>query len=309
MKKLTTLAALLLASATAAHAADQQQPAQQPAQKPATAQQPAQKPAAQSQPTQAAPGDKPQSIEDRASYIIGFNLGSNLKQQEIPVSGDLIIKGLRDGLGGGKGLLTDEEIQATMTEFQQSMMAKQQEKMQVMGAKNKKEADDFLAANKGKQGVITTASGLQYQILQQGTGANPKETDKVTVHYKGTLIDGTVFDSSYERNEPATFVVNQVIPGWVEAMQLLKVGSKAKIFVPPALAYGETGAGQEIGPNSMLIFEVELLKTEPGGAPDAGEGEPAEGGAQGDHAGHQHGEAQPQGEQKPPQGDQKPPQQ
>lgn len=305
MKKLTTLAALLLASATAAAHADQQQPAQQPAQKPATAQQPA----AQSQPTQAAPGDKPQSIEDRASYIIGFNLGSNLKQQEIPVSGDLIIKGLRDGLGGGKGLLTDEEIQATMTEFQQSMMAKQQEKMQAMGAKNKKEADDFLAANKGKQGVITTASGLQYQILQQGTGATPKETDKVTVHYKGTLIDGTVFDSSYDRNEPATFVVNQVIPGWVEAMQLLKVGSKAKIFVPPALAYGETGAGQEIGPNSMLIFEVELLKTEPGDAPAAGgEGQP--GGAQGgDHAGHQHGEAQPQGEQKPPQGDQKPPQQ
>lgn len=287
MKKLTSLAALLLVAATATAAAQQPSAQQQPAQKPA-AQQPA--------PAQAAPGDKPQSLEDKASYIIGFNLGSNLKQQEIPISADLIIKGLRDGLGGAKGLLTDEEIQATMTEFQQKMMAKQQEKMQAAGAKNKQDADAFLAANKGKQGVITTASGLQYQILKEGTGPNPKPTDQVTVHYKGTLLDGTVFDSSYDRNEPATFVVGQVIPGWVEALQLMKVGSKAKLFIPPSLAYGESGAGQEIGPNALLIFEVELLKTEPGqpegdepGAP-AGEAEGAQ------------GQPQTQGEQKPPQG-------
>lgn len=276
MKKLTSLAALLLLTATVA-AADQQPDAQQPAQTPA--------------PSQAAPGDKPQSLEDKASYIIGFNLGSNLKQQEIPVSADLIVKGLRDGLGGAQGLLTDEEIQATMTEFQQKMMAQQQAKMQAVGAKNKKEADDFLAANKTKQGVVTTASGLQYQILQEGTGALPKPTDNVTVHYKGTLLDGTVFDSSYERNEPATFTVNQVIPGWVEALQLMKVGSKAKLFIPPALAYGETGAGQQIGPNSLLVFEVELLKTE-AGAPVGGEAAPPP------------AEEQPaaEGEQKPPQG-------
>jgi FKBP-type peptidyl-prolyl cis-trans isomerase FklB len=281
MKKLTSLAALLLLAATVAARADQQPSAQQqPAQKPAPA-------------AQAAPGDKPQSLEDKASYIIGFNLGSNLKQQEIPVSADLIVKGLRDGLGGAQGLLTDEEIQAAMTEFQQKMMAQQQAKMQAVGEKNKKEAEEFLAANKTKQGVVTTASGLQYQILQQGTGPNPKPTDQVTVHYKGTLLDGKVFDSSYDRNEPATFTVGQVIPGWVEALQLMKVGSKAKLFIPPALAYGESGAGQDIGPNSLLVFEVELLKTEPGAAPPA-EGQPAAGEAQ--------GQPEPQGEQKPPQG-------
>ncbi|HKH45943.1 MAG TPA: FKBP-type peptidyl-prolyl cis-trans isomerase [Thermoanaerobaculia bacterium] len=290
MKKLTSLAALLLVAATAA--AQQPSAQQQPAQKPAAQQPTAQQPA----PAQAAPGDKPQSLEDKASYIIGFNLGSNLKQQEIPVSADLIVKGLRDGLGGAKGLLTDEEIQASMTEFQQQMMAKQQAKMQAAGAKNKQEAEAFLASNKGKQGVVTTASGLQYQILKEGTGPNPKPTDQVTVHYKGTLLDGTVFDSSYDRNEPATFTVGQVIPGWVEALQLMKIGSKAKLFIPPALAYGESGAGQGIGPNALLIFEVELLKAEP--APPEGDQPGAPGGA----AEGEQGQPQTQGEQKPPQG-------
>jgi FKBP-type peptidyl-prolyl cis-trans isomerase FklB len=276
MKKLTSLAALLLLAATVAARADQQPGAQQPAEKPA--------------PAQAAPGDKPQSLEDKASYIIGFNLGSNLKKQEIPVTGDLIVKGLRDGLSGAKGLLTDEEIQAVMTEFQQKMMTQQQAKQSKIGEENKKQAEAFLAANKGKQGVITTASGLQYQILQEGTGPNPKPTDQVTVHYKGTLLDGKVFDSSYDRSEPATFVVGQVIPGWVEALQLMKVGSKAKLFIPPALAYGESGAGQDIGPNSLLIFEVELLKAEAAPAPEPeGQAEPM-------------GEEKPAGEQKPPQG-------
>ena len=274
MKKLTSLAALLLLTATVAARADQSG-AQQPAQTPA--------------PAQAAPGDKPQSLEDKASYIIGFNLGSNLKKQEIPVTPDLIVKGLRDGLGGAQGLLSDEEIQAAMTEFQQKMMAQQQAKMAAAGAQNKKEADEFLAANKTKQGVVTTASGLQYQMLQEGTGPTPKPTDQVTVHYKGTLLDGTVFDSSYDRNEPATFTVGQVIPGWVEALQLMKVGSKAKLFIPPALAYGESGAGQQIGPNSMLIFEVELLKAE------AAPAEPAEPPAA-------EGQPEPRSEQKPPQG-------
>lgn len=290
MKKLTSLAALLLLTATAAVRADQQpSTAQKPSAQKPSAQQPAEKPATT---PQAAPGDKPQSIDDKASYIIGFNLGSNLKQQEIPVSADLIIKGLRDGLGGAQGLLTPEEIQATMTEFQQTMMAKQQEKMQATGAKNKQEAEAFLASNKTKPGVVTTASGLQYQMLQEGTGANPKATDQVTVHYKGTLLDGTVFDSSYDRKEPAVFTVGQVIPGWVEALQIMKVGSKAKLFIPPALAYGENGAGQEIGPNAMLVFEVELLKAEAGAAPppevEAPVETPAEKGAQ--------------TEQKPPQG-------
>jgi FKBP-type peptidyl-prolyl cis-trans isomerase FklB len=285
MKKLSTFAALLLLAGTSAASA--QQPAQQPTQQPA-----------QPQP-QAATGNKPQSLDQRASYIIGFNLGSSLKQQEINVTPDLIIQGLRDGLGGSQALLTDEEMQAAMTEFQQSLMARQQEKAQAAGAKNQKEADDFLAANKGKEGVVTTASGLQYQILQQGTGASPKETDKVTVHYKGTLADGTVFDSSYDRGQPAQFIVNQVIPGWIEAMQLLKVGSKARLFIPPALAYGENGAGQEIGPNAMLIFEVELLNTEAQAAEPAEGGATEQGGAEGGAA--QQGQQPQQGEQKPPQ--------
>jgi FKBP-type peptidyl-prolyl cis-trans isomerase FklB len=280
MKNLISLAALLLLTATGVAHADQQPGAQQPAQTPA--------------PAQAAPGDKPQSLEDKASYIIGFNLGSNLKKQEIPVTADLIVKGLRDGLGGAQGLLSDEEIQAAMTEFQQKMMAQQQAKMAEAGEKNKKEADAFLASNKTKQGVVTTASGLQYQMLQEGTGPTPKATDQVTVHYKGTLLDGTVFDSSYDRNEPATFTVGQVIPGWVEALQLMKVGSKAKLFIPPALAYGESGAGQQIGPNSMLIFEVELLKAEAAPAePVEPEAPPAEGAAE--------EQPEPAGEQKPPQ--------
>lgn len=287
MKKLSTLAALLLLAGTSAASA--QQSAQQPAQKPA-------QPSAQPQ-AQAAPGNKPQSLDQKASYIIGYNLGSSLKQQEIAVTSDLIIQGLRDGLGGAQALLTDEEMQAAMTEFQQSLMARQQEQMQAAASKNQKEADEFLAANKGKQGVVTTASGLQYQILQQGTGATPKETDKVTVHYKGTLADGTVFDSSYDRGQPAQFIVNQVIPGWVEAMQLLKVGSKARLFIPPALAYGENGAGQEIGPNAMLIFEVELLNTEA----QAAEGGAAEGAQGGAAQGQAQGQTQQQGEQKPPQ--------
>ena len=238
MKKITSLAAVLLLAASVAARAEQP----------------------------AAGGDKPQSLEDKASYIIGFNLGSNLKQQEVPCNAELIVKGLREALAGGTSLLTEEEIQATMGEFQQQMQAKQAAKMAALSEKNKKEAEEFLAANKNQPGVITTASGLQYQILQEGTGATPTPTDQVTVHYKGTLIDGKVFDSSLDRNEPAVFTVGQVIPGWVEALQLLKTGAKAKLFIPPALAYGEGGAGQDIGPNALLIFEVELLKVEPAAA-------------------------------------------
>ncbi len=287
MKKLSALAALLLLSAVTARAAEQNQgqPAQQ-APKAAPAQ----------------PGNKPESLDDKASYIIGLNLGSNLKQNEVPVNLDLIVRGLRDGLAGSQAL-TNEEVQAAMQEFQQKMVAAQQAKAKVAGETNKKAADEFLTANKAQQGVVTTASGLQYQVLQQGTGPKPKADDKVTVNYKGTLLDGTVFDSSYDRGEPATFGVSQVIPGWVEALQLMPVGSKYKLFIPPNLAYGESGAGRDIGPNSALVFEVELLKIEPPAA--AGQTPPADG-----HAGHAHGEQpQLQQEQKPPQEEQKPPQQ
>lgn len=285
MKKLSALAALLVLSAVAARAADQDQQAKpaQPSAQQAPAAQPAQ------------PGNKPESLEDRASYIIGLNLGTNLKQNEVPVNLDLIIRGLRDGIGGGQAALSDQEIQAAMQEFQQKMMTAQQEKTKAAGEKNKKEADEFLAANKTKPGVVTTASGLQYQVLQQGTGPKPKPEDQVTVNYKGMLLDGTVFDSSYDRGEPATFGLSQVVAGWIEGLQLMPVGSKYKLFIPSNLAWGETGTGRDIGPNAAVVFEVELLKIEPPAA--AGQTpSPA------DHSGHGHEEQpQVQQEQKPPQ--------
>ena len=262
MNRLLTLSALLLVTATgAAHAAD---PKAAPAKPAAPAAQPA-APAATAAPSPGAGW----SLNDKAGYIIGLNLGHNLKQQEIPVTADQIIKGLRDGLGGAAAQLKDDEIQAAMSQFQQQMMAKQQEKQKVVGDKNKQEGEAFLAANKAKPGVVTTASGLQYQVITPGSGPNPKPTDKVTVNYKGTLLDGKVFDSSYDRGQPVTFAVNQVIPGWVEALQLMKAGSKYKLYIPSSLAYGEAGAGGDIGPNSVLTFDVELLKIEPGDQPAA----------------------------------------
>ncbi|HET9229515.1 MAG TPA: FKBP-type peptidyl-prolyl cis-trans isomerase [Thermoanaerobaculia bacterium] len=236
-------------------------------------------------PAQGGQAAKPEALQDRASYIIGLNLGQSLKTQEVPVTLDLIIQGLRDGLGGNNALLTPEEIQAAMQEFQQQLMTQQQSKRQAEGEKNMKASQAFLDQNKAKAGVKTTASGLQYEVVTEGTGESPKPTDRVTVHYRGTLPDGTVFDSSYDRNEPATFPVNGVIPGWVEALQLMKPGAKYKLVIPPALAYGERGAGGDIGPNQVLLFDVELIKIEAGTAP----------------AVENEGEAQPQPEpEKPP---------
>jgi len=281
MKRLTTLSALLLLVSVAgtARAADPKAAPAKPAPPPAAAK-PATPPAAQ--PAAPAPAGPPSpganwSLEEKAGYIIGLNLGNNLRTQEIPVTADQIIKGLRDGLGNAKAQLADTEIQATMTEFQQQMMARQQAKTE----KNKKAGEDFLAANKAKPGVKTTASGLQYEVIKEGTGPTPKATDKVTVNYKGSLLDGKVFDSSYDRGQPVTFGVGQVIPGWVEGLQLMKVGSKYKLTIPSALGYGENGAGNTIPPNSVLQFEVELLKIEPPDAtppaPAADAKKPAEG--------------------------------
>ncbi|HEX5719646.1 MAG TPA: FKBP-type peptidyl-prolyl cis-trans isomerase [Thermoanaerobaculia bacterium] len=218
---------------------------------------------------------KPEALQDRASYIIGLNLGQSLKAQEVPVTPDLIIQGLRDGLGGANALLTPEEIQAAMQEFQTQLMAAQQSKREAAGAKNMQESQAYLDQNKAKAGVKTTASGLQYEVLAEGSGESPKPTDKVTVHYRGTLPDGKVFDSSYDRNEPATFPVNGVIPGWVEALQLMKPGAKYRLVIPPALAYAERGAGNDIGPNQVLLFDVELISIDktPATAP-APEGQP-----------------------------------
>jgi FKBP-type peptidyl-prolyl cis-trans isomerase len=201
--------------------------------------------------------------KDKFSYALGMRMGANLKKQEVPVDPAILSRGLKDALAGGKTLMTDQEAQTALSDVQNDLRKKQQEKMQAEGAENKKVGDAFLAANKSKEGVVTTPSGLQYKILKEGTGPKPTATDSVVCNYKGTLINGTEFDSSYKRGQPATFPVNGVIKGWTEALQLMPVGSKWQLFIPAELAYGERGPGGQIGPNSTLIFEVELLSIQP----------------------------------------------
>lgn len=197
--------------------------------------------------------------KDKVSYAIGLDIGKSFSKQSIDIELDLLIKGIKTGLANEKALMTDQEIQEVMSTFQKEMMEKMTQEQKAAGEKNKTAGDAFLAENKAKPGVITLPSGLQYKVLTEGKGDKPKATDTVTVQYRGTLIDGTEFDSSYSRNQPATFPVNGVIPGWTEALQLMPVGSKWQLCIPGNLAYGERGAGQSIGPNAVLIFEVELL--------------------------------------------------
>ena len=206
--------------------------------------------------------DKPDltNPKQKTSYAVGLNIGSSLKQQDLDLDAKALNAGIADGLAG-KPALTAEEQKAVLTDLQKSVMAQAEEKHKAAAAKNLKAGEDFLAANAKKAGVKTTASGLQYKVIKSGTGPSPKLTDTVKVHYQGTLIDGTVFDSSVDRKEPVTFPVNEVIPGWTEALQLMKEGDKWQLVIPPRLAYGEEGPGP-IGPNSTLIFEVELLGIE-----------------------------------------------
>ena len=199
------------------------------------------------------------SEKEKLSYSMGMEFANNLKKQSIEVDADLFLKGLKDGLSGGKTLMTDREARETLMAFQKELMAKQKEVAKALGEKNKTEGEAFLAENKKKEGVITLPSGLQYKVIKPGTGKKPSATDKVKVHYRGTLVNGTEFDSSYKRGEPVTFPVKGVIPGWTEALQLMEEGAKWEVFVPSQLAYGERGAGGMIGPNSTLIFEVELI--------------------------------------------------
>lgn len=197
--------------------------------------------------------------KDKVSYSIGVNIGNSLMTLPVEVNLDLIIKGIKDRVAGTQLLMTEQEMFDTMTAFQKEVTVKYAEQMKVLGEKNKKEGEVFLAENKKKEGVNTLPSGLQYKVLTAGTGKKPADTDTVTVHYRGTLIDGTEFDSSYRRGQPATFAVKGVIPGWTEALKLMQQGAKWQIFVPSHLAYGERGAGNQIGPNATLTFEVELI--------------------------------------------------
>jgi FKBP-type peptidyl-prolyl cis-trans isomerase FklB len=207
--------------------------------------------------TQTAPALTTQ--KDKFSYALGMNLGTNLHKQSVPVDPNILLRGLKDALAGGKTALTEDQARAALMEVQNEMRKKQQEEMHAAGEASKKEGDAFLAANKAKEGVVTLPSGLQYKILTQGTGPKPTATDSVVCNYRGTLINGTEFDSSYKRGEPTTFPVSGVIKGWTEALQLMPVGSKWQLFVPSDLAYGERSPGPEIAPDSTLIFEVELL--------------------------------------------------
>jgi FKBP-type peptidyl-prolyl cis-trans isomerase FklB len=207
--------------------------------------------------------EKPElkTLKQRASYAIGVDMGSKFKRQEIDVDPKLLAAGFADALAGKPGL-TEPEVKQALTEFQAEFMAKMETKQKAAGEKNLTEGAAFLAANAKKEGVKTTASGLQYKVIKSGQGKSPTSTDTVKVHYHGTLIDGTVFDSSVDRGEPVTFPLNGVIPGWTEALQLMKEGDKWQLFIPSALAYGERAAGAAISPNSTLIFDVELLSIE-----------------------------------------------
>ena len=173
---------------------------------------------------------------------------------------DLLVKGVQDAMSGSEPLMTPQEMQKTLVDLKKKIVSAQQEEQKKAAEKNLAEGKRFLAENAKKKDVKTLPSGLQYKVLQAGSGAPPKKTDSVTVHYRGTLIDGTEFDSSHKRGKPATFQVDRVIAGWTEALQLMKPGAKWQLFLPPNLAYGERGAGPRIGPNSTLIFEVELVK-------------------------------------------------
>ncbi len=221
--------------------------------------------------------DKPEFKNDREkhSYSVGATWGNSLKRQDVDVDLDVLIKGLRESFTG-QCALSDEEVRTNMMALNKEIRSKQDEKRKQQGEKNKREGEKFLAENKTKEGVITLPSGLQYKVLSEGSGESPKAGEIATVNYRGTLIDGTEFDSSYKRGQPSTFSVTGVIKGWTEALELMKPGGKWQLFVPPELAYGERGSGQNIGPNATLIFEVELVSFKPPAPPAAANPAPAQ---------------------------------
>ena len=205
-------------------------------------------------------GEKPEPKDenDRIGYSIGYQIGGDFKRQGVEIRPELIVKGIQDALAGAEPLMAPEEMKRTLVEMKRKIVAAQQEERKKPGEKNLAEGKAFLAGNAKKEGVVTLPSGLQYKVLKDGEGVSPGAADNVTVHYRGTLIDGTEFDSSYGRGNPATFRVNAVIPGWTEALRKMKAGARWQLFIPSHLGYGERSSGR-IPPNSTLIFEVELI--------------------------------------------------
>ena len=270
MKKLSITVVTVLAASImlAGNAMAQQTPASNGSQTPA-AQAPASQAPAAKPPgagtahhvaaTRSAPPLVLKTDKDKASYAIGMSIGKSMHKDAVDIDPNIFARGLKDALAGGKLLMTDEEAQAAITALKSDVQKKQEDKMAQAGEGNVKEGEAFLAANKMKEGVVTLPSGLQYKILTVGTGPMPTAADSVVCNYKGTLINGKVFDASASHGGPATFPVGGVIKGWTEALQLMPVGSKWQLFIPPDLAYGQRGAGGDIGPGTTLIFEVELL--------------------------------------------------
>jgi FKBP-type peptidyl-prolyl cis-trans isomerase FklB len=216
--------------------------------------------------TQAQENKELTTTKDKTSYSMGYNIGNAWKRQGIE-AGDVdlqvLIRGLDDVMAGKPSVVSDQENRELLTQFQNELRTRREAKRKELGEKNQKEGEAFLAENKTKPGVQTLSSGLQYKVLTEGNGPKPTTNDTVTVNYRGTLLDGTEFDSSYKRGQPATFKVTGVIPGWTEALQLMPVGSKWQLFIPSELAYRERGSGANIGPNAVLTFEVELLSIQP----------------------------------------------
>lgn len=208
--------------------------------------------------------------KDSISYSFGLDLGSKFKNMDVEINPDMLFKGFKDGFTEAKPALSEEELQSAKDVFQKkriekqkAMMAEQQKKLDDQAAKNREEGEKFLAENKKKEGVVTTASGLQYIVLKEGKGEKPNADDTVTVNYKGILLDGTEFDSSYKRNAPASFPLKGVIKGWTEGLQLMSPGAHYLFYIPSDLAYGKRGGGEAIGPDATLIFEIELLEVKP----------------------------------------------
>jgi FKBP-type peptidyl-prolyl cis-trans isomerase FklB len=266
---MSTRIAIVLAFALAVPALAQTAKPKKPA-APASKLAPAAEPAKPVEPAPETPAAVPaagapalDSEKAKVSYVIGTRIGSNIKRDQLELDLDALVAGLRDAVAGQESRVSAADGEAAMAAFQQKLGQKQEKASSEMAERNAKAGAEFLETNGKRSGVTTTASGLQYEILKKGDGPMPKRDDRVKVHYHGTLIDGTVFDSSVQRNEPATFGVTQVIPGWIEALQLMPAGSKWKLFIPSELAYKERGTPDgTIGPNAALIFEVELLGIE-----------------------------------------------
>ena len=232
----------------------------------------------------AAPAGKLATVGGKVSYGVGLNIGENLKQMQengAEIDVQLVYQGLQDALAGKEPAVSEEDLQAAMQQFEREFAQKQAEarinanpELKALADKTKKESQEYLAKNKTKQGVKTTQSGLQYEVLEEGEGKSPTAQDVVTVHYEGKLLDMTTFDSSYQRGQPARFPVNGVIPGWTEALKMMKTGGKWRLHIPPDLAYGLTPPqGSQIPPNAVLVFDVELLEVAQAGQPQS-QGQP-----------------------------------